>query len=384
MSWKDKEINFNNLKEYFSNKYPLLNDFAGTPQDKEWHAEGNVAIHTNMVIKEATKIAERKCPQYFNEMILGALFHDIFKPINTKEKEINNQIRIVAPGHEENGYNHLFYKFKEDIEIQQNQKGILDIVGFHQSPKLLVVRNANKWQYLDAINKYNAELMYYFSQADILGRECPDKQVQLDYIELFKIELEELGFWGNFEDPIIKSFKENNVNKKHFKFLRQKAMYHLQKEDIYDPIEIVSKYYKSIKEGYSTVDVLMGLSGAGKSTYITHNQENKEVISLDSIREEFSKNRDRKYEGQVLQEAKKRLTTALAKNVDVIYDATSIRKDFRQRILTHTINYDSLYNNVFIETPISECIKNDKDREFSVGDSLILKQAENFQHPIFD
>lgn len=383
MSWKNKELDFYSLKDHFSSRYNLLNDFAATPQDAEWHAEGDVAIHTNMVIHEAKKIAKNDCPHLFDEMILGALFHDIFKPISTKEKEIDGKTRVVAPGHEENGYNYLYYKLKEDSEFMGCAQGVLDIVGFHQAPKLLVVRNANKWEYLDSINKYNSELMYHFAKADILGRECPDKSEQLDYIELFKIELEDLGFWGEFEDPIIKALKNQNVEEKHFKFLRQKAMYHLKKGDIYDPAEIVSKYFESLKNGYSTVDVLVGLSGAGKSSYVD-SQKEKEIISLDSIREEFSKNRDRKYEGQVLQEAKKRLTTALAKKVDVIYDATSIRKDFRQKILTHTINYDSLYNNVFIETPVSECIKNDKDREFSVGEALIRKQEQNFQHPIFD
>lgn len=31
--------------------FPLLNEFEQTEQDSIWHAEGNVAIHTDLVLK---------------------------------------------------------------------------------------------------------------------------------------------------------------------------------------------------------------------------------------------------------------------------------------------------------------------------------------------
>lgn len=385
MSWKNNEIDFKNLRNHFGKKYPLLNEFESTNQDNEWHAEGDVAIHTDMVIKESLKIVNKDCPQYHDQMILGALFHDIFKPVTTKEKELRGQQRIVSPRHEEDGYNHLFYKFKEDKELSGIANEVLQIVGFHQTPKLLVVRDANKWQYLDAAIKFNTDLLYHFSRADILGRESVDKSEQLDYIEMFKMQTEEYGFWGkDFNDPILECFSKNNVDRKDWGFLHQKAMYHLIKGDIYDPIEILSKYYDEINHGYSQVFTMVGLSGSGKSSYIKDEFINCEIVSLDAIRDEFSKNRDRKYEGQVLQESKKRLTSHLAKKNDVVYDATNIRKDFRQRVLTHTINYNSYYKPILMETTLSECIENDKKRKFSIGEELIRKQANNFQHPIFD
>ena len=48
--------NFDECVSFLASYFPLLNKFENTEQDKEWHAEGNVAIHTEMVLKELYKL----------------------------------------------------------------------------------------------------------------------------------------------------------------------------------------------------------------------------------------------------------------------------------------------------------------------------------------
>lgn len=48
--------NFAECIEYLGDAFPLLHQFADTEQDSIWHAEGDVAIHTDMVLSQLYEI----------------------------------------------------------------------------------------------------------------------------------------------------------------------------------------------------------------------------------------------------------------------------------------------------------------------------------------
>ena len=66
-------------------KFPLLHDLARTEQDAIWHAEGNVAIHTEMVLQSLYTLLGSMEPTIVGRqrqtLILAALLHDIAKPM---------------------------------------------------------------------------------------------------------------------------------------------------------------------------------------------------------------------------------------------------------------------------------------------------------------
>ena len=79
--------------------WPSLEAMAACPQDPEWHPEGDVWIHTAMVVDEA---AARKDTFTYPEQVslmLGALLHDVGKPLVTAVIDG----RIKSPGHEGEG-----------------------------------------------------------------------------------------------------------------------------------------------------------------------------------------------------------------------------------------------------------------------------------------
>lgn len=81
--------------------YPELHALIDTPQEKEWHPEGDVWTHTMMVIDIAAKISVR---EKFNETerlqtLVGGLCHDLGKPLTTTLED--GRIRSLA--HEEAG-----------------------------------------------------------------------------------------------------------------------------------------------------------------------------------------------------------------------------------------------------------------------------------------
>jgi putative nucleotidyltransferase with HDIG domain len=68
---------------------PELLPLSGTPQPPEYHAEGDVAIHTRLAIEA--------CPEYCDpDLLWVALLHDIGKPATTRQ---NEEGRITAYGH---------------------------------------------------------------------------------------------------------------------------------------------------------------------------------------------------------------------------------------------------------------------------------------------
>lgn len=85
----------------FALLHPELVRLAETPQEPEWHPEGNVWIHSMMVVDEAAKIIRREKiddDRAFT-ILLGALCHDFGKPYVTHVEHG----RIRSHGHEDAG-----------------------------------------------------------------------------------------------------------------------------------------------------------------------------------------------------------------------------------------------------------------------------------------
>lgn len=102
------------FSQSFGHIFNLVQQLSSTPQDKEWHAEGDVFKHTQMVLECCYDILETEASHLSNDqklaLILGAVFHDIGKPLTTKEAEINSVTRVVAPNHEARGASYLAYR----------------------------------------------------------------------------------------------------------------------------------------------------------------------------------------------------------------------------------------------------------------------------------
>jgi tRNA nucleotidyltransferase (CCA-adding enzyme) len=82
-------------------EYPELAALHGTEQEPEWHPEGDVWVHTLMVIDEAARTC-RESEMHEEDrlaVMLGALCHDLGKPATTRVMEG----RIRSRGHEEAG-----------------------------------------------------------------------------------------------------------------------------------------------------------------------------------------------------------------------------------------------------------------------------------------
>jgi tRNA nucleotidyltransferase (CCA-adding enzyme) len=82
--------------------FPEIEKLRGVPQDPEWHPEGDVSIHTMLVLNEAARIADRDGLQDDDRAVLmfAALAHDFAKADTTALRERDGRMRWTAWGHE--------------------------------------------------------------------------------------------------------------------------------------------------------------------------------------------------------------------------------------------------------------------------------------------
>jgi tRNA nucleotidyltransferase (CCA-adding enzyme) len=85
--------------------FPEIAALDGTPQDPEWHPEGDVFTHTCHCCEALAELPEwREADETTSRVLMFAvLAHDFAKPQTTQVAERDGRKRIVSPGHEEQG-----------------------------------------------------------------------------------------------------------------------------------------------------------------------------------------------------------------------------------------------------------------------------------------
>ena len=183
---------------------PELVPLADTPQEPEWHPEGDVWIHTLLALDEAAqRIADLDRPRALAVM-LGTLCHDLGKPSTTAFEDG----RIRSKGHEDAGLPptlalldrwNVHTLLGYDVRAQ-----VLGLVGHHLKPgQLYKVRD----QVGDgAIRRLAAKcepvLLHRVASADCLGRT--PGQFSTEPMDWFLRRAQELDVARRPPEPILK------------------------------------------------------------------------------------------------------------------------------------------------------------------------------------
>jgi tRNA nucleotidyltransferase (CCA-adding enzyme) len=112
--------------------YPELQALHDCPQDPLYHPEGDVWIHTLMVVDQAAALSRqrRMSPEERLQMVLAALLHDVGKPATTRcEGE-----RVTAHGHENAGLKPAAEWLQRHCFGEVIGLAVLDCVGRHMRP----------------------------------------------------------------------------------------------------------------------------------------------------------------------------------------------------------------------------------------------------------
>jgi tRNA nucleotidyltransferase (CCA-adding enzyme) len=155
---------------------PELLPLADTPQDPEWHPEGDVWTHTLQCADEAAGlIADLDRPRALTVM-LAALGHDLGKPATTRFEEG----RIRSRGHEEAGLpptTALLERWGVHTRDGYDVRGqVLALVAQHLKPGQLYDEreHVSDGAIRRLARKCEPDLLYRVARADCLGRRPGD------------------------------------------------------------------------------------------------------------------------------------------------------------------------------------------------------------------
>jgi len=183
---------------------PEMIPLPDTPQEPEWHPEGDVWTHTLLAMDEAAKqIADLDRPRALAVM-LGTLCHDLGKPATTRFEEG----RLRSKGHEEGGLEPtrtLLDRWNVHTLLGYDLRGqVLALVGNHLKPYQLY---KDRELVTDgAIRRLSAKcepiLLHRVARADCLGRS--PGQFSTEPMDWFLRRAEELDVAEHPPEPILR------------------------------------------------------------------------------------------------------------------------------------------------------------------------------------
>ncbi|HEX7085049.1 MAG TPA: HD domain-containing protein [Vicinamibacterales bacterium] len=152
--------------------WPELNALVGCPQEPEWHPEGDVWVHTLMVVDGARRLIDDLPWPAQVTVMLGALCHDLGKPPTTAVIEG----RIRSLGHEEAGVapaaallDRLNIHSLDGFDVRRH---VLGIVAHHLKPGAWyrVRDEVGDGAFRRLAAKVDMELLARVAKADCEGR----------------------------------------------------------------------------------------------------------------------------------------------------------------------------------------------------------------------
>ena len=155
--------------------FPELKALVGVPQEPDWHPEGDVDVHTLMVVDEARKLIDDLPCERQAAVMLGALCHDLGKPATTEK--IDGRIRSL--GHDEAGIGPTLSLLDTlgiyTLNGYEVREQVVELVRYHLKPGEFYKseQKGNKigdGAFRRLARKVEPDLLYRVAKADSLGR----------------------------------------------------------------------------------------------------------------------------------------------------------------------------------------------------------------------
>ncbi|MTC36765.1 AAA family ATPase [Providencia alcalifaciens] len=358
MSWQlTKQREWSQLADQFE----FVRDMHGVPQDALHHAEGDVAIHTKMVLAALEDLPEyQQLPEAQQQIVwTAALLHDVEKRSTTREEEG----RIRSPGHAKKGElsarNILFREVETPFAIREQ---IAALVRFHGLPLWLMDKPDPERALYAASLRVEMSLLCMLAKADAIGRECEDKADLLARIELFELFCREHHCW---DKP------------KEFASLAGRFHYFHTQRGTPD--------YQPFDDDGSEVIMLCGLPGMGKDHFIQQHYPQTPMVCLDEIRRMHKISpADKNAQGWVAQQAKEQAKVYLRSKQDFIWNATSLSASLRESMISLFARYQAKVHLIYLEVPYKQWQQQNRQRKYAVPENVMERMAGKLEIPTPD
>lgn len=188
--------------------FPELVALVGVTQEEEWHPEGDVDVHTLLVVDEARKLIDDLPYSKQVAVMLGAVAHDFGKPATTKFFDG----RWRAHGHDEAGVEPT-KTFLDKLNIHtldgyDVREQVIQLVRYHLKPgEFYKVKGIGDGAFRRLARKVEPDLLYRVAKADSLGRNAPwipkDKWFDSVPMEWFIQRVRDLDIETEAPKPIL-------------------------------------------------------------------------------------------------------------------------------------------------------------------------------------
>lgn len=325
-------------------------------QDRIFHAEGDVATHTRMVLEQLVSgkpwQAMSKDDQF--KMFWAAVFHDIGKPSTTEE---DAEGRVTSVGHSKLGAaitRDLLRAAGLDLALREE---ICTIITAHQLPFWLYEReSAAKMACQYSLSAVASQLLAH-AEADARGRICQDLSDLLLKIDLSKEVFEEMG-----------------VLEKPFEFANDESRFAYFEKDDRNP------WYAAHEEFRCEATLVCGLPGTGKDTWISKNLSDQPVVSLDQLRDELDVDPTGN-QGAIIQAGLEEARKHLRSSRDFVWNAVNVTKLNREKVTRLLRDYNARIRIVYLEVEPSRLLRQNHERKATVPVDVINRLARKLQPP---
>lgn len=350
----------NNLDwEHLSQSFSWIRDMEGVKQDPIFHAEGDVSVHTRMVLEALQSLAsfQELDEQAQHVLVAAALLHDVEKRTCTLIKEDG---RVSSPRHAQKGEYTARQLLYQDVPAPfAIREEVAKLVRYHGLPLLIFEKPSPQRYLLQASLEVNTKLLSILAAADVLGRICPDQE-ELHYrIQCFNEYAQEQACFG-VAYPFSSALSR-------FTYFQQ-----MEGSPMYEPFD----------NTWSEVVLMAGLPGMGKDSYIQQHLSSWPVISLDNLRRKHKvTHRDPKGNGRLIQLALEEARSYLRRQESFVWNATNLTRSTRKKLIDLFTSYRAKVRIVYIEVPFQQWQQQNLEREYAVPAKVVMKMLKRLDIP---
>lgn len=326
------------------------------PQDPIHHAEGNVWIHTRMVLEElARDVRWRTLSAREREIVyLAAVLHDVAKPSTTIVEESG---RVSARGHSRRGAietRRILWEMGYPFAVRE---AVCALVKYHQVPFFLIDETDAMARLARISQIARCDLLQRVAAADMRGRIAADAERLLHNIELFGLFAEEHGC---LTEPL--RFASEHARFRYFRDPRRDPG-----SDVYDDTRC-------------EVVLMCGLPGAGKNHWIAAHVPELPVVSMDRIRaaRSIAPTDD---QGAVRKEALEQARGYLRQGQSFVWNATNLDAQRRDQLIRLFDDYRARVRIVYVEASAERLLAQNRSRDAVVPEKVIQSMMRMWQVP---
>ena len=341
--------------------FPRLRALETTPQSPRHHAEGNVGIHTRMVLDAllACEHFQTAGASRRETLFLAALLHDLCKPETTTIDPVTGD--IGQPGHSRRGavdVRALLWRAGVPFELRE---AVCRIIAVHQLPFFAFDSHRGESpEFIARRLSWSLDLpdLLCVARADMRGRICSDQQARLDDIALFEQLAREDGCWGT----------PRTAASAHTRLMYARGA----------AVHLDTPLYQAPG---SEVTVLCGLPASGKDHWVARHAPGIETVSFDDAKAELGLKHGEN-DGLAAHRAVDKAKALLRRREPFTWNATHLSEQMRNKTLDLLYAYDANVRLVYLEVPADALFRRNARRDTTLRQKDLERMLHRWELPL--